>query len=476
MKKKNIVGMILLCFIGLLVWSMVSIRSKGKYSDLGFTAYKKGDYRGAIENYTKVIELKPDDAFLYNNRGLAYFELGKYDKAISDYTKAMELKADYEVAYYNRGLAYFKKGSWRNNEPFKSAIADFSKAIELDPDYADAYYNRGLAYNKFVHYYNKPFSDDDKDKYNKAIADFDKTFELDSSYMLTLAGKANAIYRHGDWKEAEKLYNEVLKHKKKIIDKVGFKGLADVYYSRGRNYLNFIDIEKALSDFKKQLNLDPKHDAANSYLIMINMELEQYEEALKVCNEFIEKKKEGSSEEDAEFASYPYTKRGEIYYHLKKYDKAIDNLKKALKMPSGYGGGMESIRRWLAKSYKEKGETQKVKEELQQAISSLNKKIIRMKKQGHRFYMERGLCYLELEQYDKAISDFKKIINAKAKTDRRVYFWNSYLDANKNIGVVHSKMGNREKAKEHFQATIKLAEERGNNRVMAKTQKLLAEL
>jgi len=477
--KRNVIGAVLLCIMALVVWSMISTLTKGRYGELGCAAYKRGDYAVAIENYNRAIKLRPDDPFLYNNRGLAYFELKKYDEAISDYTKAIELKPDYATAYYNRGLAYFKKGSWGNNEPFKNAIADFSKAIELNPKFVDAYYNRGLAYNKFVHYYNKPFSDEDEDKYNKAIADFNKVLELDPSYILALAGKANALYRHGDWEEAEKLYNEVLKHKKEIIKKVGFKGLADIYYSRGRNYLNFIDIEKALSDFKKQLILDPEHDAAKSYLIMIYMEMERYEEALKVCNECIEKskKKEGvASEEDEEFASYPYIRRGEIYYHLKKYNKAIDDFKKALKMPSGYGGGKESIQRWLAKCYKEKGERQKAEEILQRAIGSLSRKIIRIKGRVHRFYMERGLCYLELEQYDKAISDFKKIINAKEKTDRRVYFWNSYLDAHKNIGIAYSKMGNREKAKEWFQTTVKLARERRNNRVIVKVQRLLDEL
>ena len=72
------------------------------------------------------------------------------DGAIADYTKAIELKPDYADAYYHRGLAKQAKCSfggfvWTERGELDEAIADYTKAIELKPDYADAYYNRGLA-------------------------------------------------------------------------------------------------------------------------------------------------------------------------------------------------------------------------------------------------------------------------------------------------------------------------------------------
>ncbi|MBW2039258.1 MAG: tetratricopeptide repeat protein [Deltaproteobacteria bacterium] len=466
-KKRNLIGIVLVILMGLVVWSLVSTQYKWKYSDSGLAEYKKGNFQEAIENYARAIESNPDDASLYNNRGLAYAGLKEYEKAISDYDKAIELKPDYAVAYCNRGLSYFKKGSWGNKDPYKRAISDFSKAIELDPDYVDAYYNRGLAYNKFVHYYSKPFSAEDEDKYNKAIADFDKVIELNNSYVLALAGKANAIYRYGNWEEAEKLYNKALQHEREIIARVGSKGLAGVYYSRGRNYMNFIDIRKALSDFKKVIELEPDNDAAFTYIAIINLELEQYEEAIRYANKKIEL--EGSKKD-----SNYYSTLGKCHYGLGEYDKAIANLKRALDLPLRHGS-KESLRRWLGKAYKESREMEKAKEQLQKAVELLSKRI-QTGRNGYTNYQERGLCYIELEQYDKAISDFKKVISLKEKTDRRVYYWNSYLEAHKNVGITYSKMGNKEKAKEYFQITIKLAEERGNNRVIEKTQKLLAEL
>ena len=49
------------------------------------------DYKGAIEDFNKVIELNPKDAFAYNNRGLAKIDLGQKDSGCLDLSKAGEL-------------------------------------------------------------------------------------------------------------------------------------------------------------------------------------------------------------------------------------------------------------------------------------------------------------------------------------------------------------------------------------------------
>ena len=67
----------------------------------------------------------------------AKYELKQYKEAIADYDKAIELNPKDADTYYNRGAA-------KNHlKQHKEAIADYDKAIELDPKDADAYYNRG---------------------------------------------------------------------------------------------------------------------------------------------------------------------------------------------------------------------------------------------------------------------------------------------------------------------------------------------
>ena len=69
-----------------------------------------GNYRQAIEDYSRAIEIKPGYADAYNNRGIAYNSLGNYRQAIEDYNRAIEIKPDFADAYYNRGVVYLTQG------------------------------------------------------------------------------------------------------------------------------------------------------------------------------------------------------------------------------------------------------------------------------------------------------------------------------------------------------------------------------
>ena len=74
-----------------------------------------------------------------NNRGNAKLDNKDHYGAINDYSKSIELAPDYPMAYNNRAYA---KDQLKDHY---GAINDFSKAIELNPDFAMAYNNRGFA-------------------------------------------------------------------------------------------------------------------------------------------------------------------------------------------------------------------------------------------------------------------------------------------------------------------------------------------
>ena len=80
-------------------------------------------YDIAVEYYTKVLEINPQNAEAYAKRGNAKYLLGKYKDAVKDYTKALEIDPNRENAYYNRGLAK------ANLKAYDDVIEDYNKEL-----------------------------------------------------------------------------------------------------------------------------------------------------------------------------------------------------------------------------------------------------------------------------------------------------------------------------------------------------------
>ncbi|HNY50361.1 MAG TPA: tetratricopeptide repeat protein [Smithella sp.] len=104
----------------------------------GITYFNLGQYRLAIRDFSKAIELDPAYEVAYLNRGVAYEKTGDFRKAIQDYDESIRLQPRF-LAYYNKGVAHINLGE------YQPAIEEFNKAIHLKAD-AYAYQNRGLAY------------------------------------------------------------------------------------------------------------------------------------------------------------------------------------------------------------------------------------------------------------------------------------------------------------------------------------------
>ncbi|MCC5943097.1 MAG: tetratricopeptide repeat protein, partial [Balneolaceae bacterium] len=97
---------------------------------------------GAIEDYTKAIELDPQYKEAYDSRGWHKHLLSDYRGAIVDYTKAIEIDPESKMSlgiYSRRAL------SKERLDDYRGAIADYNKIIEINPQNIRGYYNRGWA-------------------------------------------------------------------------------------------------------------------------------------------------------------------------------------------------------------------------------------------------------------------------------------------------------------------------------------------
>lgn len=78
-----------------------------------------------LETLKQFIESSPDDCFARYGVAQEYLKRGEHEKALEQFTKIFEIKPDYQAAYYHGGKTYEKLG--RTEE----ARATYQKGIEV---------------------------------------------------------------------------------------------------------------------------------------------------------------------------------------------------------------------------------------------------------------------------------------------------------------------------------------------------------
>ena len=269
------------------------------YNNRGLAYSGKNEYDRALEDYSKAIELKPDDADAYYNRGVAYARKSEYDRALEDCSKAIELKPDYAEAYYSRGAAYVIKSE------YDRTIEDCSKAIELKPDYAEAYYIRGATY-------------DIKGEHDRALEDYSKAIELKPDY-------AEAYYNRGLAYGRKSEYGRALKDFTKAIELK--PDYAEAYNNRGVIYGRRGEYDRALKDFTKAIELKPDYAEAYNNRGLAYFYKDDYDRALEDYDEAIKLK--------SNYAG-AYYNRGLAYFYKDDYDRALEDYDEAIKLKPDY--------------------------------------------------------------------------------------------------------------------------------------------
>ena len=93
----------------------------------GNAAFKAGDYEEAIKCFTEAIGDDPSNHTLYSNRSAANAKLSQFKDALLDANKCIDLKPDWPRGHSRRGAAYMGLKSWR------AALGAFEKGLELEP-------------------------------------------------------------------------------------------------------------------------------------------------------------------------------------------------------------------------------------------------------------------------------------------------------------------------------------------------------
>jgi len=147
-------------------------------------------FERAITDFTKAIELQPENGDYYYRRGWSHLEAQDYPAALADFSKAIELQPDTGDNYYWRGLTHLEA------QDYPAALADYSKAIELQPDNGYNYHGRGLTHRE-------------AQDYPAALADLSKAIELQPEDAHNYAWRGRTHLELDDHDQAQPDFSKV---------------------------------------------------------------------------------------------------------------------------------------------------------------------------------------------------------------------------------------------------------------------------
>jgi tetratricopeptide (TPR) repeat protein len=96
------------------------------------------DLQDALDDCTKALNLRPNDATTLNARGFTYLKLGEFDRSIADFDAALTVNSKMAVSFYGRGLARRGAGDGQ------AADKDIEMARTIRADIADAVAEYGV--------------------------------------------------------------------------------------------------------------------------------------------------------------------------------------------------------------------------------------------------------------------------------------------------------------------------------------------
>lgn len=99
------------------------------FKDQGNEAFKRGEFRSAIDLYTEALQLDSHNPVLYSNRAMCHFKLKQWNKVVEDCSKGLQADPSNKTKVkllYRRGGAHAELGS-------SSAENDLLEALKFNP-------------------------------------------------------------------------------------------------------------------------------------------------------------------------------------------------------------------------------------------------------------------------------------------------------------------------------------------------------
>ncbi|MEW5807785.1 MAG: tetratricopeptide repeat protein [Acidobacteriota bacterium] len=390
----------------LLSLGYISSDSDNSFNNRGLVLINRGDFKEAIEQFKKALEINPSFTAAMTNMGIAKMHMKELDGAIDIFKEVLRREPDNMEVENLLGNVYMEKGE------LHSAEEHFRIALSIEPRYADAINSLGILYERMG-------------RLEEALKEYRKTIEIDLDYAEGYNNIGNIWKMKGYDEEAIRWYEKAIDVDPFFIG--SYNNIALIYQESG-------DLNKAIQYFNKALERAPNNAIVMNNLGSLYFHRGEIKPAMDIWKKAIEIQPGYES---------PYNNLGVALGKQGMFEEEIKMYQKALQLRPDY----VDARKNLGLAYFRNGESERGLRELDRIVQ---------KDPGNiKIWILMARNYFEREEYQKGLSLIEKAL--------------SYESQNINLlnmaGEASAYIGNNEEALRYFQKSLSLVPDQKNIRV-----------
>lgn len=312
------------------------------YNLRGYFLMTHGAAAASVADFDKAVELNPQLAQAWNNRGLVFLADKKYKDAEGQFAKAIELDKKYSDAWNNRGYARMKQERW------EEALADLKQAVTVNPEYSTAWNNSGLLYMR-------------TEEYDKAAKAFTQAIRLSPLDARWVSHRRAAYLKMEKFEEAsvDAQRMQWIQDLGKLTQNANARsGDPAAWIERGDHLAKGDQAAAAVHDYSRALALAPGNTKALNGRALAYLQANEYQKAIADCDESV----------IAESSAEAHSIRGDAWFALKQFDRAIQDFEAARRFDSV----VAEAYRQRAAEHKAAGRTSEAQADLKQAAEIRN--------------------------------------------------------------------------------------------------------
>jgi len=406
------------------------LSDRDRYNILGsFYQRSQNTHDQAIEAFTKLLAIYPDDSLALGNISVIYSGLNEYEKALEYGLKDIQYGEDSSLAYTNLADTYKALQKYQEaHELLEGYLTKISDNEEVHRSLADNYIAQG--------------------QLELAMAEAEKASAINPKDYRNLRLKGDIHLYQGNLFKAEEEYQRMLEIREPAAAGYRLWRLITLSFAQGK-FTRAIDLLKLILDLSKQVRQNVWEALFLNYFARAKSMVGDYAGALKECD---------SAWDKAIEADFPRAQRDALYIKTQVYLKmgALQEAQQTADELSLFieGGIFKKIIRMY---YNLQGRIELEKKNYSDAINHFQKAIALLYggSRTHRadFIDSLAQAYYRSGDLEKARVEYEKI---SMMTSGRLGYGAIYTKSFFMLGKIYEQTGQNTKAIEHYEKFLDL--------------------